>query len=140
MLLGFKKRFKDPILIGTKVFTMRDIHRKNKPKIGETLHMYTGLKTKNCEKITDKEKLHGFQTAHLIIEKGPKENNLKIQVEGRDLSQAEIEQFVGFDGFKDTDDFINYWIESSTGKKPKADKQYVVSGFLTIYHWTDLRF
>lgn len=41
MLLGFKPRFIDPIQIGTKVFTMR-AKRKNKPKIGETLYMYTG--------------------------------------------------------------------------------------------------
>ena len=36
MLLGFKPRFKEPIQIGTKVFTLRG-KRKNEPKIGETL-------------------------------------------------------------------------------------------------------
>lgn len=68
MLLGFKKRFVEPIQIGTKVFTMR-VPRKKEPKIGETLYMYTALRTKYCEKITDKEKLISKQKVVLFIRK-----------------------------------------------------------------------
>ncbi len=139
MLLGFKKRFIEPIHIGTKVFTMRSIDRKVKPKIGETLHMYSGLRTKDCVKISDKEKLHSIQTVWLnIYKKG--DSVLYIQVDGRTLDEAEINQFVKFDGFKDENDFAEYWIQSSTGKKIKPKHTYEVKGFLHLYHWTDLKF
>ncbi len=139
MLLGFKKRFAEPIKIGTKVFTMRG-DRKVKPKIGETLYMYSGLRTKNTELISNKEKLISRQEVRLMIiyySKGI--SRLDIHVDGRELKSKEIDEFVKFDGFKDRLDFVTYWIESSTGKKIQ-DKPYRVGGLMNLYHWTDLKY
>jgi hypothetical protein len=138
MLLGFKKRFVLPIQIGTKVFTMRN-KRKVEPKIGETIHMYTGLRTKFCERISNKEKLISTQRVRISIYRHPDLLNVKIFVDGRELNIKEIYEFVKFDGFKDVTDFADYWIESSTGKKDKK-KVARVGGMLTLYHWTDLRY
>lgn len=139
MLLGFKPRFVEPIQKGSKVFTLRTA-RKHEPKIGETLYMYTGLRTANCMLISNKEKLISKQRVRIVIYADYVEVSVNIWVDGRELTQAEKELFYGYDGFVDIHDFVNYWIESSTGKKRKINKRYEVGGFLTMYHWTDLKF
>lgn len=136
MLLGFKPRFKEPILIGTKVFTMRD-QRKIEPKIGETMHMYTGLRTSKCELISKKEKLYSTQQAFIEI----KFINdilmyLIIDVDGRKLSMNEINTFVKYDGFNDWRDFCKYWISGYKYPKNQVNEIYERK---TIYHWTDLK-
>ena len=50
MLLGFKKIYVDKIKDGSKTTTIRTL-RKIKPKIGEKIFMYSGLRTSNCQKI-----------------------------------------------------------------------------------------
>lgn len=139
MLLGFKPRFEEPIQVGTKVFTMR-VERKVKPKIGERLYMYTGLRTKNCRKISDKEKLISTQRVRIRITMMPNRMKVLIDIDGRRLQIMELHRFVKFDGFKSIPDFVEYWVASSIGKKPNSKKTYRVGGFLTLYHWTDLRF
>lgn len=50
MLLGFKSKFKSFILDGTKTTTIRGERKDGKrPKPGEILHLYTGLRTKSTE-------------------------------------------------------------------------------------------
>lgn len=138
MLLGFKKRFVNPIQIGTKVFTMRT-PRKKEPKIGETLYMYTALRTKFCEKISDKEKLISKQKVVLFIRKDPSNTYLiNIKVDDRFLSENEIVEFVKFDGFTDRLDFATYWLAEQS--KVHKKKVTAIRGTLNLYHWTDLRY
>lgn len=135
MLLGFKKRFRDPILIGTKVFTMRT-RRKKMPKIGEQLHMYTGLRTKHTEVITKKEKLFAMQNVRLTIKLQYNVLfDIRIWVDRRELSQQEIDQFVVFDGFRDRRDFAEYWLTDEKGKPKKR-----TGAMLVMFHWTDLKY
>lgn len=142
MLLGFKKRFIQPIKIGTKVHTMRN-KRKIKPKIGETLHMYTALRTKHCELITNKEKLISKQKVRVHIQRNKvvtegKNNGFayitKVLIDGRKIEGAELEQFVKFDGFENITDFASFWFLEE--KKTKL----VVGGIMDLFHWTDLRY
>lgn len=139
MLLGFKQRFADKILDGSKVFTMRK-ERKIQPKIGETLHMYTALRTKHTKVITKTHKLVSTQIVEVNIADSPKQLQVKIQVDGRVLGQLETEMFVICDGFNDVPDFARYWIEDSTGKKYKPTLSYKVTASVTLYHWTALKF
>lgn len=158
MLLGFKKRFREPILIGTKVFTLRK-KPKRMPKLGETLYMYSGLRSQHCEFISDKETLRGIQDARVLIKKTvrlkdhftPTENyywwyqpnektghtyyGIKISIDRRDLTTDEIEQFVKYDGFKDVYDFCEFWLTSDKGKKLTR-----VGASLKQFHWTDLKY
>lgn len=149
MLIGFKKRFIEPIQIGTKVFTMRN-KRKVQPKIGETLYMYSGLRTNNTVKIGDTEKLMSIQEVYISMRRHwvagamPKRwyvTALTVKVDGRALSAEQIQEFVRYDGFTDVPDFAAYWFESSE-KAHKAKKNSVnwVRGKLQLYHWTDLRY
>jgi len=138
MLLGFKKRFKSPIQLGTKVFTMRK-KRKREPKIGETMYMYTGLRTNQCEKISDKEKLKSTQNVTVFISQVKNQRILTIKVDSRHLTYNEIRVFVGFDGFSNIDDFIDYWLASELKTKSKI-KTVRITATLTLFHWTDLRY
>lgn len=143
MLLGFKKRFKEPILQLTKVFTMRG-KRKNDPKIGETLYMYTGLRTANCELTSNQEKLISVQK--VLIDMWVDTFVMKelcIYVDNRKLTTDEVEQFVKYDGFIDKKDFAEYWID---GCKKDLKKRGYLKGRcelcweLELFHWTDLRY
>lgn len=139
MLLGFKKRFAEPILDGTKTHTFR-AKRKNPPKIGETLYMYYGLKTKDATLISNKEKLISIQEARLIFIY--KEDRLDVfaQIDGRKLSLIEILSLARHDGFNSISDWATYWIESSTGKRFNKKKEYDIRGELDLLHWTTLRY
>lgn len=137
MLLGFKKRFKQPILDGTKKFTIRE-RRKIEPKIGETLYMYTGLRTSDCEKITDQYKLKSIQLVDIALIKREGVFLVEIGVDGRLLNDKEIESFVVADGFVDAHDFATYWFDS---EKPKSKAiTVIVKDDLVLHHWTDLRY
>ena len=154
--MGFKKRFVEPILIGTKVFTLRRTP-KRMPKVMETIHMYTALRTKHCEHISSKEKLVSMQRVRVLIEhitarhevlphgrpvpmpsKVPISEcfgqfRIRICVDGKRID--DIDEFVKFDGFKDTDDFCNYWLTDEKGKKKDR-----TGALLVMFHWTDLRY
>lgn len=139
MLLGFKPRFKEPIQIGTKVFTMRN-KRKVQPKIGETLYMYTGLRTSKCELISNKEKLMSVQEVDITISRNIlHEISIEVWVDKYCITDEELEQFVRFDGFKDKRDFADYWIASSYSGK-KAPTELCIGGKMDLFHWTDLKY
>ena len=138
MLLGFKYRFKEPILAYTKVFTMRN-KRKVPPKVGETLYMYTGLRTNKCELISNKEKLISIQKAAVFITRNIlHEITILILIDGRELTPNEVSEFVKYDGFINERDFAEYWINSSY--KRKAPVECKIGGDLDLFHWTDLRY
>lgn len=136
MLLGFKKQFAQPILDGTKIFTVRE-KRKVEPKVGETLHMYSGLRTKYTEVISKEHKLTGIQTVNILISKTM---GLKVAVfiDGIQLSKTQLLVFIQSDGFKNIDDFAAFWLKGV--KKSKEGFQTVIKNHLVMYHWTDFRF
>lgn len=49
---NFKKEFAPMILSGRKPHTIRKV-RKNPTEVGDTLYLYTGMRTKKCEKIAE---------------------------------------------------------------------------------------
>ena len=50
--LNFQKQFAEAVKNGEKTQTIR-AHRKNPIKEGETLYLYTGMRTKSCEKLKE---------------------------------------------------------------------------------------
>lgn len=133
MLLGFHKQFVDPILFGSKPFTIRK-RRKITPKIGETLFMYTGGYNASRTLITNKEKLISVQNIRITIKRETVSDsanitNVDVWVDRRKLSIDEIKEFVKYDGFQNITEWSNYWL----GKKNRT------GALMVIYHWTDLR-
>lgn len=51
--LSFQWQFKEAIEDGYKCRTIRRVRKENNPKAGDTLQLYVGLRTKECEKIAD---------------------------------------------------------------------------------------
>lgn len=130
MLLGFYKQFVQPIEIGTKVFTIRK-RRKIRPKIGETLYMYTGGYNATRTLISNKEKLLGIQNVRILIKITNKEIlYIRIYVDRRLLTDEEINEFAKFDGFESATDWANHWL----GKKQR------IGALMEILHWTDLKY
>lgn len=131
MLLGFKKQFIQPVLVESKGLTLRN-PRKYEPKIGETLYMYSGLRTKNSQHITSKHTLKSTQKVKLKIQRIEKEECFKIKViiDKRQISYDELKELVILDGFEFIDDWANYWLD---GKRKIEAK-------VNMYHWTDKRF
>ena len=133
MLLGFKKQFAGPILDGTKIFTIRE-KRKVEPKIGETLHMYSGLRTKYCEKITSEHKLTGVSSIKMVVSDG----KIAILINNKGLNRFEQKVFTTCDGFTNRQSFIDFWLKDV--KPNKFGTRMIVKEDLVIYHWTDFRF
>ncbi len=132
MLLGFKKRFRAPIESGAKIHTMRDV-RKNPPKIGERLFMYTGLRTKYCELITNRETLRATQQIEIKVHVFSK--IVCAWIDGRCLDVFEVAEFVQNDGFDDAEDFAEWWI----AKIPKQSRKpnTIITWEGCLHHWTD---
>lgn len=134
MLLGFKKRFAKPIQKGTKVMTIRK-RRKVTPKIGEPIYMYSGLRTKHTELISNKHRLTGMQRVDIeMYVHSYTDYVLNIKVDGRKLdSHEKVLEFCVSDGFEDVQDFVVYWY--CEHREP-----HILIEDMVIFHWTDVRF
>jgi hypothetical protein len=127
MLLGFKKRFVEPIQKGTKIHTFRELP-KRMPKPGETLHMYTGLRTKHCELICKDYKLKSLQKLLILFES----YDPTVFVDGKRLTWHVRQDMYVNDGFADYVDFNAFWNWN------QKDERKSFEG--VIIHWTDLRY
>jgi hypothetical protein len=136
MLLGFKKQFAQPILDGSKIFTVRE-KRKVEPKIGERLYMYTGLRTKDCEKITDEHELTGIQLVSIRVS-DISELKVSVWVDGVALGKSAISLFVNCDGFDSKEEFAAFWLAGV--KKNEYGHRVVYKADLVMHHWTGFRF
>lgn len=78
MILGFKERFKDYILVGTKIHTIRE-DKPNRWKPGIKIHFATGVRTKNyncfkedsCKSIQSIEIKHSDEGMYILIDNEP---------------------------------------------------------------------
>lgn len=121
MVLGFKKRFVQPIFDGTKIHTLRcDPYNRWKP--GVRIHMATGTRTKhyNCFK----SDIFCVTTQEIImrITKG----RVHVLVDKRLLLYQECLAFIKNDGFQSTEDFIQFFGEGELRMK--------------LIHWTDFKY
>lgn len=138
MLLGFKKQFAASILDGSKKHTLR-VPRARKPKIGETLSMYEGLRTKDCELITKEHTLKSVQSVLIYLTKTDKSHpemgafyRLEIKIDDRSLSPDEINQFCINDGFKDKGELCTFLFKNIKSEQLQEEFE--------LYHWTDLKY
>jgi len=90
-LYGFRERFAPAIEDGSKRQTIR-ARRKDKrvPKPGEILHLYTGLRTKQCRKLGMSPCL---DVRNVMID------NIAVSIDGEYLSGMARNKFAIADGF-----------------------------------------
>lgn len=99
---SFQKRFAVPILAGTKRQTIRGA-RKRHARIGEQLQLFTGMRTKQCERIGS-ARCHDVQPLTLYFLKAG-----RVCVDGVDYKRHDLFHFARADGFKDWDDMRDFW-------------------------------
>jgi len=122
--LSFKGSFVDRILDGTKTQTIRN-YRKYPLRVGETLYLYYGLRTKNSKKLKDATCKAIY---HIIIDKDsvlifyrgaeltqPSEGGgTKAQLAGERVAkviktQKELDEFAYADGFENWATMKRWW-------------------------------
>lgn len=111
-ILGFKKRFAGKVRNGRKKQTIRAF-RKYPIKPGETLYLYTALRTKWAEKlrvVTCKS----VELIHIYFNQG-----IIILPEQTIDTKQELNAFAKADGFKDWDDMKAFWFAEHGVKKGK---------------------
>src|SRR5260370_10457652 len=112
-LYGFKQRFVPKIKAGTKHHTIR-ARRAVEDLPGNTMHLYYGLRTKQCELLARtpcvKVGLIFIPDKHVFL------------IDGCGLDRDEKEQLAVCDGFDSFADMMGFW----EGRFPFDGK---------IYHW-----
>lgn len=134
MILSFKPQFKQPILTGTKIHTIReDAHNRWKP--GMKIHMSTGVRTKNYDCFMESEcvsvqeifikylQFKYFKQCVIKIE-GEFIGDIIFNDDGIDYS-SELDPLFAQDGFSYPEEFLEWFNTDFKGK---------------IIHWTDFRY
>jgi hypothetical protein len=94
---SFQKMFAPQVEGLTKLHTVR-AHRKRHARPGEAVQLYAGMRTKYCRKLVTPDPI----CTHLDdirLEIAPEMRIEGIEINGRELSDAEIEAFAIADGF-----------------------------------------
>jgi hypothetical protein len=115
-LYNFQPRFVPLILRGEKTHTIRAV-RVHPDKPGDTLHLYTGLRTKKakllmrvpCVKIEEIEIRHVPYDGTNVLARGCKVPY--IWIDGEKLSWDETQAFARRDGFRDFAEMLAFWME-----------------------------
>jgi len=119
MILGFKIQFKDLILSGSKIHTVRgDKHDRWQP--GKIIHFVIGARTKNYNQFKIGKCI---STQFISIEK--KEFGQEIGIDGQYLFPSEMMTLAKNDGFDSIERFLDFFPGDFSGK---------------IIHWTDFKY
>lgn len=116
-LLGFKERFYEKIRNGSKRQTIRK-PRKYPIVPGETLYLYTGLRTKHSKKIRQVicksvcEISISFNNDRIIL-------HIKFLLGPINICVKDLDLFAKQDGFKDWADMKAFWLAEHGIKKGK---------------------
>jgi len=101
-LYNFKKQFVPFILSGEKTHTIR-AERVHPDKPGNTLHLYTGLRTKTAKLLM---RVKCVRVESIVITDTPLR---RIVIDGRLLDLDEEESLARRDGFPDFETMMKFW-------------------------------
>ena len=116
MVLGFKKRFVEPILNGTKIHTIRE-DKRNRWKVGNKIHFATGVRTKSYNQFAEGEVSEIFHIRVYYYPEGP-----AVDIYPWDcssllcLTEDQVEELAKNDGFNSTEDFFDWFDKDFEGK------------------------
>jgi hypothetical protein len=112
-LLGFKKRFAGKVSTGKKRQTIRAF-RKYPIKVGDTLHLYTALRSKYARRLRKPVTCQSVELIHIHFN-----NNTIILPEQVISERYWLDRFAKADGFSNWDDMKSFWFEEHGVKKGK---------------------
>ena len=132
MILSFKKQFKEKILEGTKIHTIRE-DKPGRWKAGRLIQAATGVRTKNYDCFYED---NCTSTQKILIYHYPGE--ARVYVDGHEVGRAfhhgfddiydwtnDLEDLALNDGFENLTGFFNWFSSDFKGK---------------IIHWTDKKY
>lgn len=116
---SFKSRFVDPIRVGLssvslsfdcapKLQTIRALGKRRHARPGETLQLYTAMRTRQCEKIGEARCISVKQITINI----PKDDAWLLVRIGRAEAFEAGDDFAIADGFKDIEDMWSFWCQN----------------------------
>lgn len=106
---NFKRRFVEPIRAGTKRQTLRKQGKRRHAMPGEKLQLYTGQRTKSCEKILEEDPTC-LGTATVVVRCGLQ--TVSVNFAGKWLTANELVVFARSEGFAGPADFHQYWLDN----------------------------
>jgi hypothetical protein len=110
---NFQREFAEPIKSGAKQQTIR-ARRKNGylPKPGELIALYTGMRTKGCERL-GVVWVTGVRPIQIQLTEVPLSHGYRVDVtlEGASLSSRDKERLARADGFSSLEAFAEFFAE-----------------------------
>lgn len=103
---SFNPRFIVPIRSGRKHQTIR-LPRKRHARPGEMIQIYSGMRTKNCQKIIADPRCTAVRLIRLEIDT----RSLGVEIEGIRLRGPDILKFAVADGFDTVYDMAAFWAD-----------------------------
>ncbi|MFN3319960.1 MAG: ASCH domain-containing protein [Allorhizobium sp.] len=95
---GFKKYFAPQIEDGSKCHTIRR-HRRRHARVGESVQLFTGLRTRHCRKIMPDPICISVRPITIMSSDLIEAGIAYIAIDGQTLHRDEIEAFCASDGF-----------------------------------------
>lgn len=126
MVLGFNRRFVNPILAERKIHTLR-LDPGNRWHAGRRIDAATGVRTKHYNKFMEAP-CTGTQTCTIDYSVEAEEKHFYtpvVTIDGRVLDADEVETLAKNDGFADACEFCKWFSKDWEGK---------------IIHWTSFRY
>lgn len=107
--INFRKEFAALVKSGKKRCTMRQ-RRKNGyvPAVGECLALYTGMRSKGCEKLNTVT-VKAVRPVIIELEKALDQERTVVVLDGKPLSLAEIRELALRDGFSSVAEFRGFF-------------------------------
>lgn len=104
-LYNFQERFVPFILSGAKTHTIRAT-RKYPDKLGNTLHLYTGLRVKGKTRLLMRAPCVKVET---ILIRSLEPSMFDVFIDGNELNLDELERLAKRDGFSGWADMAAFW-------------------------------
>lgn len=103
--LNFQSRFAEMVEKGTKRQTIRALRKDGRdPKPGDALQLYTGMRTKKCRRL----RTNYCTSVTPIHMTGGMMAMTSVQVDGKWLTQCELDWLAEADGFRDWEE-MRHW-------------------------------
>jgi len=100
---NFKKQFVEPIRSGKKHTTIRP-YRKHPTQVGDTLHLFTGQRTKQCEKI-------GVYRCKSVQPVTIWPEYESVEIDDDTVQKEQVIEMAHTDGFEFTDEFFQFFLD-----------------------------
>jgi hypothetical protein len=102
MVIGFRNQFVNPILLGTKIHTVR-VDSHNRWYAGRKMHLATGIRTKNYKQFAT-----GVCEMVFPVTIDPYIKRIAITFNGEEKI-LDVNEFAHNDGFSSTEEFWNWF-------------------------------